>query len=393
MKRSFFALVVTAALGLASGCAPLARGAIVRTSDEVTSSRHQTAPSRTPIATISQDGDVFAVDATWACDATRIDSIDRTTEFELEMSGSVRTTTLTYGIIGALSVATGAPMVVDPDWVSSRTGTEMNPVTMRVTGGFLIAGGLTLATIAIADLIRAGGTDIEHERFDAPPEVITRGTECDQRYPASDREIALALSSMVPQRVGHTDMNGRFAAQISTLVPRTRLLGSAAEVVTNVQVDGLQVGTLDLIPAREALAQQAGSLLDLDACARRRSESTCRPLINFVRDFPSSTQAARVQETLTAVAEQLQAEQAEAEARRQAAIAEAERQRQAYEAEARRAQAEYETRMRADEQRLRAEAAERDRVAAQRQQCRQNCARACAGQVDCQNACVRDTCH
>lgn len=298
--RWMAALVVTLSGSLNAGCATIGAGRPVH-SDVPVGTGEQELPSGETVD-IEQSGTNLTLRSRKLCDVHETREVTRTTTTPRENRSAWVDWTL--GVGGVALAGAGAVTLIDSGSVgnSDQTSKSYNPVGSTgaiALGAGLIALGVAGGTIAIVDVVRAGGSDESTARVSLPGRELRHGVACKTSVPVADVELALHLPRAHGEKddriaLGKTSSGGILRVDLDRALPED--LGGGAKA--HVMREGSEVGTVDLLPVHGAREASAYGRLDKPACASPKKTADCTPLIAFLRRYPKSEHVTEVRQIL-----------------------------------------------------------------------------------------------
>lgn len=311
-------LVVVGVSWFSAACATIGSGQPVH-SDVPVGTGEQEQPSGETID-VEQSGTALTLRSRKLCDVHETREVTRTTTMPRENKSAWVDWTL--GIGGVALAGAGVATMVDSGNVGAtdQTSKTYNPVggTGAVALGVaLIALGAAGGTVAIVDVVRAGGSDESKARVSLPGRELRRGVACKNSVPVADVDLAL----LVPRARGDKDERIALGKSGPDGVLRVDLERAVSDDFDGankafVMRDTTEVGKVDLAPVQATHEASAWSKLDKDACTAPKKSDACAPIKAFMKKYPTS---AHVQEARLLVAkaqltiEALQDEEAWAE--------------------------------------------------------------------------------
>lgn len=262
------------------------------------------------VARVSQTGATLTVAVARVCDVRETRTVRRTAR--RERVNSTPAVDWVFGGLGVAAVGAGAGVYLDASNVhpkddASRQYNPVGPDTARIIGGGLVVAGAALASVAVVDLVRTSGEEMETSVVELPGETVDRGVPCKGR-PLVGVEVALGLGDDGPAVVGRTDDGGKLTVKLEGLLRDRTLTGEKAPVL----VGGKRAGEISLAPLRLALEGAAWKDLYKEGCASPRSLDACDAVEGFLRRFPDGKHAQDARVLLAEAAPALQRRRDEA---------------------------------------------------------------------------------
>lgn len=381
------ALLVCLMLTSIAGCARLNRGSARDTTFTVLSQRREQRVIGELDVQMRQTGSVLEIGAAHVCEDVDIATVERQTAYGLEIASP--TVPILLGLGGAAGIGLGVATITNPELLVDSTSSDPESQTLglQIAGGALTALGTAFLTIVAVDLVRATGSELEHERFERE-DSVTRAARCDGHGPVAGERFDLVVGSR-GITVGPTDPSGRVVIDLAGALRLSQLTVPVATLRSR----GREVGYVDLGPVRATLDERAWSGVSAGRCAETGAASDCAGLIAYLREFPEGNHAgearAAAELARARIAEQRERIAQEQEAERQRHLEEERRWQAEREAEYRR----YEAERQAELERQQRQAAEARAAQLAREQCQSQCRRGCRGAgPECAQACIRSTC-
>lgn len=280
--------------GLTSGCATIGSGQPVH-SDVPVGTGEQEQPSGDTVD-VEQSGTALTLRSRKLCDVHETREVTRTTVTPKENKSAW--VDWTMGIGGAALAGAGAATVIDSGNIGSsdQASRTYNPVggTAAVALGVgLIALGAAGGTVAVVDVVRAGGADESKARVSLPGRELRRGVACRTPVPVPAVELALLLPRARGDQderiaLGKTSSDGILRVDLERVVSDEFDGAEKAYVVR----DTTEVGKVDLAPVRAVHEASAWTKLDKEACAAPKKSDACAPVKAFMKKYPASTHVA-----------------------------------------------------------------------------------------------------
>ena len=295
--RTFAAVGI---VGANAACATIGAGQPAH-SDVPVGTGEQEQPSGETVD-VEQSGTALMLRGRKLCDVHETREVARTTTSPRENKSPWVDWTMGAG--GLALAGAGVATLIDSGNVagSDQTSRTYNPVggTGAVAlGAGLIALGIAGGTIAIVDVVRASGSDESKARVSLPGRELRHGVACKTPSPIADVELALLLARARGEQderipLGKTGSEGVLRVDLERVLPEE--LGAGPKVY--VMREATEVGRVDLAPVYAAREATAYGRLDTEACAAPKRSDACKPLVVFLKQYPTGTHAAGVRQLL-----------------------------------------------------------------------------------------------
>jgi len=303
------------------GCASIGFGS-GKTEDQVVRVEKDSVPLQKGLASkLTVEGTEITVTTKRLCDYRDQRTVRRTTTRErLNQSPG---TDYALGGVGIVALGSGVGLVVDANNVhpNDKTGQNYNPVgpdNARLLGYGLIGVGAVATTIAIVDVVRSQGDEVEVQEVQLDPEVTRRNVACEKApYPDAKvvgkvtaipvrEELWLDRHLLGPQEVelGRTNERGLLEVDVAELLP-TSLVLVPDKTTMDVLVEQKKVGTVDLAKVYRSRRDVAWKLVDLEACREPKSSTACDSVKKYLDYYPDGKQAADAERVLAKAQERL----------------------------------------------------------------------------------------
>lgn len=292
------------------------------TEDQVIRVEKDSMPVKRGLASkLTVEGTEITVTTKRLCDYRDRRTVRRTTT--RERFNQSPGTDYALGGLGIVALGTGVGFVVDAKSVhpNEKTGQNYNPVgpdNARMIGYGLIGVGAIATTIAIVDVFRSEGAEVEVDEVQLDPEVTRKNVACDKAPHADARVVGTVKAIPVregiwldrhllgPQEVelGRTNERGLLEVDVAQLLPPSLVL-VPDKTTMDIFVEAKKVGVVDLARVYRDRRDAAWKAADLDACREPKASTACDSVKRYLDYYPDGKHAAEAQKTLDKVSDRL----------------------------------------------------------------------------------------
>lgn len=313
--------VLAPCLLTAVGCASMGLGPGTTEEQVIRVEKDSLPLTRGLVSKLTVDGTEIAVTTTRLCNYRDRRTVRRTTT--RERFNQSPGTDYALGGLGLVAIGTGVGFVVDaksvhPNEANSQNYNPVGPDNARMIGYGLIGAGAIATTIAIVDVVRSEGEDVDVQVDQLDAEVTQRNVPC-KNAPYPDARVVGTVTAIpvreglwldrnlvAPQEVelGRTSKRGLLQVDVAEVLPADLVL-VADKTSMDIFVGQKKVGVVDLAEVYRARRDSAWKGVDLVACQEPKSSTACDSVQKFVERYPDGKQAAMAQAALSKAQERL----------------------------------------------------------------------------------------
>lgn len=304
-----------------SGCASIGLGP-GKTEDQVIRVEKDSMPVKSGLASkLSVEGTEISVTTKRLCNYRDRRTVRRTTT--RERVNESQGTDYALGGLGLVAIGTGVGFVVDaksvhPNEKNSQNYNPVGPDNARMIGYGLIGTGAIATTIAIVDVVRSEGEDVDVEEIQLDPEVTQRNVAC-KNAPYPDARVVGKLTAIPvreglwldralvgPQEIelGRTNERGLLQVDVAELLPANLVL-VPDKTTMDIFVKEQKLGTVDLARVFQRRRDAAWKSVDLNACREPSSSTACDSVKKYLDHYPEGKRASEAEQVLAKAQERL----------------------------------------------------------------------------------------